>query len=79
MKAQRLPDVQLHVQGEPEFDRWDAILKAEYAEMESGRSGAKAHLDLMTDKSGLAERFESLGAMLRVKHACNCGALLPSA
>lgn len=63
------------LQGEPKFARWDAALKAEYAELQgqsSGRPAPKSHLDVVTDKSGLFERFESLGALLRVRHACLC-------
>lgn len=63
------------LQGEPKFARWDAALKAEYAELQgqsSGRLAPKSHLDVVTDKSGLLERFESLGAILRVRHACLC-------
>lgn len=67
------------MQGEPEFKRWDAALKAEYAKLQSARSGTKAHLDLVTDGSGLAEKFESLGATLQVRHACFYSALELSA
>ena len=67
------------MQGEPDLKRWDAALKAEYAELQSGRSGAKAHLGPLTDESGLAEKFESLGATLRVRRACFYSALELSA
>ena len=60
------------LQGEPRFARWDAILKAECAELQGRFSGGPApmsHLHIMTDNPGLFERFESLGATLRVRHA----------
>ena len=60
------------VQGEPEFKRYEAALKAEHAKRKSGRSSANIHLGLMTDEPGLAERCESLGATLRVRHASLC-------
>lgn len=63
------------LQGEPKFARWVAALKAECAELQdqsSGRPAPKSHLDVATDESGLFKKFESLGATLRVRHACLC-------
>ena len=60
------------VQVVPELKRLDAALNAEHADLESGRLRTKAHLDPVTDESGLAEKFDRLGATLLVRHSCLC-------
>lgn len=68
------------VQGVPELKRLDAaLMSAEHADLESGKSGTKAHLDPVTDESGLAEKFKRLCATLLVRHACLCSTYTMSA
>lgn len=67
------------VQDLPELMRLDAALNAEHADLESGRSRTKAHLDPVTDESGLGEKFKRLGATLLVRHSCLCSTLIMSA
>lgn len=59
------------MQGEPKFGRWDAALKSEYAALQdpSGKPPPRSRQDVVTDHSGVLEKFEGLGAVLRVGHA----------
>lgn len=61
----------MHVlQGEPNFDRWKAELEAPYKPPQTASSAKptpRAHANTMSDYPELTEKFEALGAILRVR------------
>lgn len=77
MSLTRMLDNTLRLlQDAPELKRLDAALTA--ADLESGRSGARAHLD-PDEYQGLAEKYKRLATTSMVRHACFCSTWITSA
>lgn len=66
-----LPSSTCALQGEPKFERWKAELEAPYKSPQlnpSAKQPPRTHAGMVVDHPELTEKFESLGATLRV---CN--------